>query len=244
MSNEHPALADCGGPPNPPNIVAMYPDGSEPDDARGIISTICAHGFSPLLVNAVLLDVLRSHFADPNTLLSPLLRQVFKAGGYVQENEDGTGAKSPIMIESLDRWKLTDHEARPAVLVREGKWQQEAIGRGLLSTDVRTGTQQFVTMWQGTVTIFPMSHTPGLAKLLAAEIAKLFVFFGPRLQSEMGFSFFNVLSFGPTARAVEAAANFVCPVDIGFIVDEGWEITVDAAPLKKVEFTLRDVLGP
>ena len=244
MSDLHPALQACDGPPNPPEVEELFPEGSGPDDVREFASTICTHGFSPLIVNAMLLDILRSHFADPDVLISPLLRGLFKDGGYVLENEDGTGPKSPLLIETLDRWKLTHHEARPAILIRDGRWQQEPFGKGLFTTKVATGTQTYVTLWQGAVSIFVLSHTPGLVKLLATEIAKLFVFLAPRIESEFGFNFFNVLGFGPTGRAVEATTNYVAPVDLGFIVTEGWSIHVDAAPLKKVVFTLQDVLSP
>lgn len=244
MSQEHPALADCNGPPNLPEIEALFPEGSDPQDVRDIASTICAHGHSPLLANAIFLDLLKSHFADPDVLLSPLLRRVFSKGGYIEENEDGSGAKSPILIQTLDRWKLTDHETRPAILVKDSQWTQQPIGQGLFSTNEATGSQTYLTVWQGAAVVFAMSHTPGLAKLLAAEIAKLFTFLGPRIRQDLQFDFFGVLSYGPTARAVEAAPNFVVPVDLGFIITEGWEISIDAAPLKRVVFTLRDVLGP
>jgi hypothetical protein len=244
MSETNPAIDSCAGPPNPPEIEALYPEDSQPQDARDIASTICAHGYSPLLVNAVLLDLVKSHLADPGVLMSPLLRQVFKNGGYIEENEDGSGPKSPILIQTLDRWKLTDHEARPAVLVKDGQWTQQPMGQGLFSTDYADGSQKYVTIWQGSAVVFVLSHTPGLAKLLAGELVKLFTFLGPRIKSELQFDFFGVLNYGPCSRAVEAAPNFVVPIDIGFIVEEAWEISIDAAPLKRVVFTLRDVLGP
>jgi len=194
-------------------------------------------------MSGALREILVNHFSDVRNLSSPKLRKVFSAGGYVEENSSGSPPYSPIFIDTLDRWKPTHSEDRPAILLKEGDWTFQTLGtQGLADTDLRTGTKSYIGLWAGSHVAFALATESALAKILATEVAKLLIWQASAIASSLQLLDFRVSKLGATARSRESVTSYVVPIDMGYIAAETWQVSEDAPRVKQIKFRLSSLL--
>lgn len=241
MSGTNPL--ECESSPNPIETLALYPDNTAPENRIPDISFLCNAGQSPLLVSGILREVLINHFSDTQNLISPKLRKVFSGGGYFEESPSGAPPYSPLFVDTLDRWKPTHSESRLAIVLKEGDWTYQQLGwDGLAYTDLRTGTKSYAGLWGGTHTAFVLAAESGVAKILATEVAKLFLWQSQEIIKTMNFVEFKLTKLGATYRLHESHTSYVVPVDVSYIVGESWEASQDAPRLKQIKFSANGLL--
>lgn len=224
---------------NPPDIEALYPEGSIPSVRFDKVSALCAFGYTPRIMTGVLRQILLQHFANPDNVLSQTLRDFLIREGAWREGDD-----SPLLIESLARWKPNTEGARPAIILKEGDWHWQRIGIGDGAGQTwRDGKMFFAGLWQGTHTLFALGNEGAETQILASEVAKLLLWFGPLILEQMNLMRFVVVTIGALHALEECTEHYVVPITIAYTAEESWNIQEEAPRLKHITFTAEDLLG-
>jgi hypothetical protein len=206
------------------------------------LASICSHGLTPLGMSGILRRVLISHFSEPKQLISPYLRKVFADGGYAEEASETTGYKSPIYIETLDRWRPTHSEERPSLVIKDADWQFTPLSiNNIVNTDVRSGQQTFAGLWSGGHVVFAVGSESALAKILGMEVAKLLMWSAQTMLPAFNLIQFRVQKLGATVRLRESHTSYLTPIEVGYILDEAWQTQVEAPRLKQIRFKASDI---
>jgi len=193
-------------------------------------------------MSGILRRVLISHFASPKQLISPYLRKVFADGGHVEEASETTGHISPIYIETLDRWRPTHSEERPSLVIKDADWQFTPLGiNDLVHTDERSGEQTYAGLWSGGHVIFAVGTESALAKILGMEVAKLLMWSAQTMLPAFGLIQFRVQKIGQASRLRESHTSYLVPIEVGYILSEGWQTQIEAPRLKQILFKASDV---
>lgn len=232
----------CGTPadPNSPEVEALYPPGSVPQDETQPASAICSFGSTPRLMTGILRQVLIQNFIDPANILDAILRQrLIASGGGWRSTPD-----SPIIIESLHRWRPDVTEARPAILLNEGEWQWERMGFGdQAGMDVFTGERNFSGFWHGTHTVFALANESAETQNLAMEVARLLLWYGPEIARQMDLHRFVIVSIGALHVLAESTDTFIVPISVAYIVQTSWQLYPEAPRLKRIVFNPQELLA-
>jgi hypothetical protein len=227
------------GPPNPPEIEALYPSGSSPDDRRKKLSALCSYGQSPLVMTGALRQVLAQHFSDVRNILNSSLRARLTRDGVWSDGTD-TG----IVIESLTRWRPELTEARPGLILKSGVWQWQRMGIGdITGEDYRSGELTFGGYWQGSHTIFALAKEGAEAQILAIEVAKCLLWFGSEILEQLELQRFVPVSIGEVAALKESREHYVVPVVVAYVVPEFWKLQPDAPRTKRIVFRTSQTLS-
>lgn len=185
----------------------------------------------PLIVQGMLLSWMQTHFSQPHYIEEPLLKT------QALWNEDET--LSSILIESVFRWKPSTTEQRMAVLLKRGPWK--IIRRGIddrkMGSTPPSGNPQYVTYIQGSHTLFCLSNAPAECEILATEVYREMVEFGPLFRSLFSLHRFVVTDVGELSIVEEARQNFVIPVTVAYAAEETWEIVKQAPVLKTIKLS-------
>lgn len=223
---------------NPEEVEALYPNGSVPEIRFDKLSALCSIGQTPLIMTGALRQILVQHFCNAENVRSASLRS------YLQQEGAWTSeANTGLYIESLARWRPELTEARPALLLKEGGWRHERVTIGnQAGVDACTGTQGFLSVWHGTHTIFALGKQGAETQVLATEVAKLLVFFGPLLADQLSLHRFQLTAIGELAAVQEATEHYVVPVSCEYLAEERWNLTIEAPRLKQVRFQVADLI--
>jgi hypothetical protein len=233
-------MTECPNSDNPNSGVEdLYPPGTIPVQRIDKLSSLCSLGQSPQMLTGVIRQILLQHFADASQISNDHLREILERDGVWSP-----GVNSGIYIESLARWRPELTEARPAILIKEGDWTWRRVGIGDLSgRDARSGQETFAGLWNGTHTIFAVGNEGAETQILAAEIAKLLVWYGPTITDQMNLHRWMVIKIGALAALKEATENYIAPVDVAYVAEEAWSLQVDAPRLKRIVFDAEELLG-
>jgi hypothetical protein len=219
--------------------VTLFPSGTVPDDRFKILSALCSYGHNQNLITGMLRQILMQHFVDPEQVLIDSLRRYLETNGAWKE-----GVTSGLYVEALHRWRPELTEARPTILVKEGKWRWERLGIGnLLSADWVTGREEFSGLWSGTHTLFAVAKQGAETLSLAAEVAKVLLWYGREITLSFDLQFFTVVSIGELAALKESTEHYVVPVDVAYLVPESWFLEQEAPRLKRIVFRASDFIG-
>ena len=183
----------------------------------------------PQLVTGVLVSWLRQHFSVAPNIEDPKLESTLWAADIKT-----TG----IIVDSVYRWQPALTEHRPGVLIKRGPWKVLRLGiddRKMGGSDITS--RQYVNAIQGSHTIFCISGAPAETEILAAEVYRELVQFGPLFRKTFGFLRFQVTDVGEVSILEEARENFVVPITIAYAADEAWEIVENAPPLKEIRLS-------
>lgn len=220
------------------SVEELYPAGTAPEDRRGSVNSLCALGPTPRLLSGMLRQLLTQHFVDPNQIVNFHLRQTLQEQGAWKEDV-GSG----ILIESIHRWRPEQFGALPALLIKDGDWTWRRVGIGnQAGGDWRTGERFFSGMWAGSHVVFAISSEPAAAQLLAAETAKLLLYYSEEIEKHLNLRRFEVVRIGALSALQEADGQYVSPVDMAYIADETWLTQPDAPRLKRVVFRADDIV--
>lgn len=190
-------------------------------------------------MQGALRQVLIQHFMDSRNILNGTLRKALARDGVWSE-----GANTGLYIESLHKWRPELTESRPAIILSEGEWKWKRMGIGDKSTtDPRSGIRTFGGYWYGTHTFFAVANNGAEAQILAWEVAKLMLWFGPEITDKLGLHRFVPVAVGKVSALAEATENYVVPVSVAYVVEEAWSLQEDAPRLKRIVFRASDVLA-
>jgi len=224
---------------NPREIVIRYPSGSTPEDRFAAQSALCSNGHSQLVVSGLLRQILLQHFADADNIINPTLRRYLEQNGVWRADE-----RTGLYIESVGRWRPELTEARPGIVIKEGAWTWQRMGIGdQMGADWRDGRLEFGGYWRGTHTMFALGNEGAETQILASEIAKLMLWYGPIILDAFDLHRFVIVSIGELSALKESTENYVVPVTVAYMVSETWYLQEDAPRLKRIVFTTDDQVG-
>lgn len=223
----------CAEPNNPADVEAMFPGDVSPQVRMGTLSALRSLGYTPQVVSGAILQALRQHFCDPANIMNHRLR------AYLQrEGAWGAGRSSGLYIEVLAKWEPRETERRPAILIKENDWEmsRSVIG-GIADEDWRLGVTTYLGMWQGTHTIFALGNEGAETQILAAEIARLMVWFSQVFCEQLSLHRFQMIQLGALSAVEESTEHYVAPVTVAYQAEEVWDLQLEAPRLKRITFT-------
>jgi hypothetical protein len=171
--------------------------------------------------------MLKEHFARPETIESPHLRNnIFKPD---PENTVTDPLATKIKIEPSWRYDADDEQQRPAIYVRRNQVQLQrlAIADGL-------GIGKHSAMLVGSHTCFCVERSGEAAEILGYEVFRELNQFGPVVRSDFNMYRWNALQLTPVSILEEAEEHFVTGVIVGWAYNETWQIRKISPFLKKI----------
>lgn len=218
-------------------MVQLAVDGTAPDNGQaapqfiGItVSNLCSVLPRPLILTGLFRELLIRHFAKAEYVENPELAHLLW-----QEGE-----KSPILIESVHRWRPETTERRPAILIKRNSYSNRRMGigdRNQGSPTDRFGTDHYTTFWVGSHTLFCIARSGAQAELLAAEVQRELHQFHPIIRASALLHRFQVTEVGTVAEVEEATESFVVPVTVGYAYEDQWTITQEAPVLRSLRLS-------
>lgn len=192
------------------------------------ISSLCSILNRPALMTGVLRDILIRHFQE-NLIETHELRQL------IWQNN----ANTSILIESIHKWTPQTTEHRPAVIIKRNAFtNQRASFEDRMLGGFEDGTDQFVTFWAGSHTLFCLGSTGAQCELLATEVQHELTEFGPVIRRTLDLQRFQVVSIGAISKLEESAETFVVPVTVGCAFTENWIVKPHAPELTQISLSI------
>lgn len=194
---------------------------------------LCQKGWTPQRMKALILSVLRMHFADANKIIEPELQK------KIWKSDDSTG----ILIEVAEKWKPNLTERRPGLILKRNPATILHLGFGgdrmQLSTGTAVGRRIHTDFYQGSHTIFCIGGEGAETEILASEVFNELNGFSQLIRSYMNLFRFMVVEVGEMSLLEEASENFVVPITVGYAWQIGWEITEEtAAPFMGIDMSV------
>jgi hypothetical protein len=180
-----------------------------------------------LFITGALRQSLIEHFSLPENIEIPALRKLIW-----NDTPD-----SPIMIETVYRWRPELAEKRPALLLRRGPLQNQRIAIADAAQLANVG-RNFATLWIGGHTIFAISRDSMQCELLASEVQRHFTEMAPLLRQEWGLHRLQVAEIGEIHEVDESTENFAVPVSIQYAYEERWTLVPESPLLSRIELQL------
>jgi hypothetical protein len=232
-------MADCPPePPNPPEIEALYPDGTVPEERFRRLPAVCSFGDSPILITGALCQTFQQLFADPLNIRSWIVRKMMEREGPWRADSDDAG----IYIESIANWRPELTQSRPAIIIKGGDWTFARQGIGnQLGADVETGERFFAGFWSGSHTIFVIGKEGGETQAISGEVVKNLLHFSENIAAMLELHRFTVARWGGLAELEESPEHYVVPIDVAYVLEERWSTQIEAPRLKRIEFRPRQL---
>ncbi len=183
-------------------------------------SSLCSLLFRPQLMTGTLRDIVIQHFQEDNIEEVALRNLIWRPG-------DTTG----ILVETAHRWKPQTAGKMPAVVIKRNTCANRRVG---VNDKVRTDTraeEHFATYWAGSHTLFCIGTEGAQVELLATEVTRELLQFGPLLRRDLDLVRFQVNEMGPVSELAESNEHFVVPVTVGYVYEERWSIRKQAPKL-------------
>ena len=217
---------------NPPEIEALFPEGTVPEVRFCKPSSLRSFGFTPLVVTGAIRQTLLQHFAEPAQVISASLRAYLEREGAWTEGET-TG----LYIEALSKWRPELTEARPSLVIKENDWTWTRLGIGdRAGADYRSGTEFFAGLWYGSHTVFALGKEGAETQILASEVAKTLLWYATKIEDSFELARFLPLQIGALSALEESTEHYAVPVNIAVAAWENWSLTEEAPRLKNIEF--------
>jgi hypothetical protein len=184
----------------------------------------------PLLTTGILIQWMRQHFTNPANIENPMLREALWTADI---------ATTGIVIDSVFKWNPAQTEMRPGIFVKRNPWKILRYGiddRKMVGVNngccVSTNTRIHNTMCQGSHTLFCITGESAEAELLAAEVYRELMEFGPVARAVFNFLRFTVTDVGEPSILEEATEIFVVPVVVSYGAQDVW--TVCSPPMSEL----------
>ena len=235
-------MSNCDNP-NPPEIEAQFPEGSEPEKRLGTVSALCSYGMRPHVMTGLLRQLLITHFSDPDNIEEPRIRRHVQTLGAWQPAESGISAGG-ILVESITRWLPNTADMRPAVLIKRNgwKWLRQGIGDATGQNDY-TGQQSYAGFWEGSHTLFCLAPSGAETEFLTTEVVKFLVTFAPLIREQMSLHRFMISEVGGIGEVQEVVQGYAVPVTVAYVAEEAWSLQPYAPRLKRIVFKASDLLS-
>ncbi len=208
------------------------------------VSALCSYGMRPHVMTGLLRQLLITHFADPNNIEEPRLRQKLKETGGWLPDENGLN-NGGILIESITRWLPNEADNRPAILIKRNKWawSRLSIGGGKVGTNIFEGSEQYAGLWEGSHTLYCLSLTGLEAELLTMEVVRFLQHFGPWIRDQMDLMRFIVAEVGGVGEVQEVVQGYAVPVTVAYVAEESWALQPAAPRLKRIVLKASDLFA-
>lgn len=187
------------------------------------MADICPAMPRRLLVSGLLIDWMRMHFGDEDKIESPLLRQATYSSDIADTN---------IAIDMVSKYRPALSEKRPGVFVKAGPWKvvrhgidDRKMGNSRAPIQCEFNRTTFYnTFFQGSHTLFCVAGEDAEVEILAAEVYRELMQFGPVVRRLFNFLRFVVSDIGEPALLEESTENFVVPVVVSYGLQDMWAI--------------------
>ena len=141
-----------------------------------------------------------------------------------------------IVIESISQWRPDLTQKRLAIIIKRNDWQVQRISiddrlHGSISL---TGVREHSTLISGSHTFFCLAGKGTEAEILAAEVYREMMQFGPVIRSELGLKRFVLVSVGALFELEDSKENYGVPVTVSYVADENWRLIQQAPVLKRI----------
>jgi hypothetical protein len=235
-------MANCNQP-NPPEVEALFPDGTEPENRLPSVSALCGYGMRPHVMTGLLRQLLIGHFSDLENIEEPKLRQQLATVGPWRPNDNGLN-NGGLLIESITRWNPNTADKRPAILIKRNSWRWQKQGIGdRASENVYTGSTTYSGLWEGSHTVICLAQNGVETEFLTTEVVKFLIHFSPLIRDQMALHRFFVAEVGGIGEVQEVIQGYAAPITVAYMAEESWLLQPYAPRLKRVTFKASDLLS-
>lgn len=195
---------------------------------------------SPLAMTGFLLQYLQSHFQDPRSLEQ--LNLFGQPGDPLTPTGSlhGPGPDTPVVVESVTRWRPDLTDKRPAVVVARQAWTSQRIGVSdqlYFGTANPDGSIDYCRLLAGSHILFCIHRGGAMAEMLAAEVSAEMTGFAQEIRKALGLMTFGVAGVDKLMKLEEPREHYAVPVTIAYVCQWTWR-TIPAGPkLKTIRFT-------
>lgn len=205
---------------------------SQPRFDTGWVSGICELGPRPLVVTGWLRLWLTAHFSDTDLMedqSQTITKMLWKA--------DKT---TNIVIESVTAWIPEMTEFRPGIIIKRNDWTRIRLGIDdrMMGTMEIDGQNRYANFWQGSHTLFCITGEGAETEKLAAEVFRELNEFGKVIRTVLDLRRFEVASVGALAKLDKARENFVVPITVAYIYEEGWKLNLERPVLRRLDMSI------
>lgn len=182
------------------------------------LADLCPLMPRPQLITGIVVQWMRLHFSDATHIENPLLKD------YIWTSDNAT---SKLAIESVFKWNPAMTEQRPGIFLKRGPWKVLNAGidnRKMAGTFDWPYPRQYNVFYQGSHTVFCVGGESAEVELLAAEVYRELVGFGPVVRKQFNFLRFVVTEIGEVSLLEESAEHFVVPVVVSYGAQDTWQI--------------------
>jgi hypothetical protein len=152
------------------------------------------------------------------------------------------GTTNGFLIEDASVWDPTTTGHRPAVIIKRGDWQTIKKGINNFAGLSPEGFDEHAKLARGTHTLFCISREGAETELLAAEVYRFLLHFGPVFRQYFDLILFEVMGFGGLSELQEASETFVVPITVAYGWIESWTLRLHTPKLKRI--ALSDLFPP
>lgn len=189
-------------------------------------SNWCAIAPRPHLMTGFFREWFKYHFSDEANIEHKELRYaLWKAM-----------PDTKILVESITQWDPASVQRRPAIIIKRNDWQVQRAGIDdrLMGGVSLKGERHYATFVTGSHTLFCIAGKGAEAEILAAEVFREMVQFGPVIRQELELMRFVVAGEGAMFELDEARENYAVPVTVTYAAEERWKLVQQAPVLKKI----------
>jgi hypothetical protein len=189
-------------------------------------SNWCSIAPRPHLMTGFLREWFINHFAKSDNIEAKELRgKLWKAI-----------PATDIVIESITQWRPDLTQKRLAIIIKRNDWQVQriAIGDRLHGNIPFSGNREYSVLVTGSHTFFCLAGRGTEAEILAAEVYREMMQFGPVIRDELDLKRFVVVSVGSLFELEESKENFGVPVTVSYVADENWQLVPQSVVLKSI----------
>jgi hypothetical protein len=188
----------------------------------------CALGLSPLGITTILTKLLTTHFSDPDTIMSPSLKQ------YVWSQDPQV---SKLRITQATRFDPRSTGQFPALVIKRGNQvsERKVLGDQGDSEDPRwaeTGEVPYLRFMQGEHQVFAVAEVDGEAEDLGIEVFEALTYLSPQILGAYMFMNFEVVGLSELGLLEEMGNKVGTSVSIRYAYELAWTLAPLAPPVK------------
>jgi hypothetical protein len=210
-------------------------------------SSLCSTGHTPQILTGAILRILQNHFSSASYIEDPALKDNL----IKLQPDDTTEGLYPtgILIEPIYKWNPAQLNQRIAIYIKRNpiRTQRYGIDDGLTTGLGKDNQGQLETLRGdyhtlavlGSHTLFCIGRTGAETEVLAYEVFRELVQFGPAIRRDLKLHRFGVTEMTDVSRIEEYDQHFVAGIVVGWAYFETWRIIPDAPWLKTLVIDLR-----
>lgn len=192
----------------------------------GKYSNWCSIAPKPHLMTGFFREWFINHFANSDNIEAKELRgKLWKAV-----------PATDIVIESITQWRPDLTQKKLAIIIKRNDWQPQRISiddrlHGGLPT---SANREHSILIAGSHTFFCLAGKGTEAEILAAEVYREMMQFGPIIRDELDLKRFSLVSVGSLFELEEWKETYGVPVTVSYVADENWTLVPQAPVLKRI----------